>query len=44
MPDPWETISVTVGADSTLKQKMAAFNADLDAVSEKGYNAVPRCK
>jgi hypothetical protein len=32
----------TLSPDAILKKKMAAINADLDAVAEQGYDPVPR--
>jgi hypothetical protein len=33
-------VSTPISTDSVLKQKVTAINADLDAVTDKRYNAV----
>jgi hypothetical protein len=40
MSHSWETILATIGCNSIRKKKMAAINADLDAVAEQSDNSV----
>jgi hypothetical protein len=39
MSHTWETILATVGYNPVVKKKVAAINADLNAVTEEGYNS-----